>query len=80
MTKPTTNRTRLETLQALEECLSLAKELAQNVDLPGPTQVDIVQHISYVRDVVQEEVYSEQDTREYDWQVGFGEINFRSKD
>jgi len=70
-----TNRTRLQTLRALEECLGVASDLMASVHLALHWKPEVTENLCNLQAIVQDEIYSELKTKTHDWQLGFGEID-----
>lgn len=66
--------TRLETLRAIEDCLSMIERLVEKAGLAWTSQEDCLDQLSSVKCSILDEIHSEIQGRAHDWQVGYGEI------
>ena len=70
-----TNRTRIQTLRALEDCLDCAADLMAAIHLALHLKSEVTENLCNLQAVVQDEIYSELKAKTYDWQLGFGEVD-----
>ena len=70
-----TNRTRIQILRALEDCLDLAVDLMASIQLGLHLKSDVTENLYNLQAAVQDEIYSELKAKTYDWQLGFGEVD-----
>jgi len=66
--------TRLETLRAIEDCLSLVERLVEKAGMAWTSQEDCLDHLSNVKCSILDEIHTELQGISRDWQVGYGEI------
>ena len=66
--------TRLETLRAIEDCLSMLERLVEKAGLAWTSQEDCLDQLSNVKCSIMDEIHSELQGAHRDWQVGYGEI------
>ena len=68
--------TRLETLRAIEDCLTMVENLVEKAGLAWTSQEDCLRRLGNVKDSIRDEIYTELQGVKSDWQVGYGEISF----
>jgi len=66
--------TRLETLRAIEDCLSMVERLVEKAGLAWTSQEDCLDQLGNVKCSILDEIHTELQSKVNDWQVGYGEI------
>ena len=66
--------TRLETLRAIEDCLSMVERLVEKAGLAWTSQEDCLDQLGNVKCSILDEIHTELQSKVNDWQVSYGEI------
>lgn len=66
--------TRLETLRAIEDCLNMVERLVEKAGLAWTSQEDCLDQLGNVKCSILDEIHTELQSNQRDWQVGYGEI------